>query len=283
MNNAIEIKGLDVALCGFKLMNINMEIPKGVVVGLIGKNGAGKTTLIKTLTDVYLPEKGTISYDGRNMYENAVEIKQSLGIVYDDMYYPSSFKAKKIVKMIAPLYPDFDMDKWHELMKKFGLDEKKRPIEYSKGMQMKFMLAMVLARNPKILILDEPTAGMDPAARAELMELLQEYMMNDENTILFSTHITSDLDKIADYIAVMSDGELVVMEEKDRLLSEYALVQISKEAMTNELREKLVGLKENAFGYIGLTANRDSITESDNVKLKRPTVEDLIVYGEKYE
>ena len=283
MNNAIEIKGLDVALCGFKLKNINMEIPKGVVVGLIGKNGAGKTTLIKTLTDVYLPEKGTISYDGRNMYENAVEIKQSLGIVYDDMYYPSSFKAKKIVKMIAPLYPDFDMDKWHELMKKFGLDEKKRPIEYSKGMQMKFMLAMVLARNPKILILDEPTAGMDPAARAELMELLQEYMMNDENTILFSTHITSDLDKIADYIAVMSDGELVVMEEKDRLLSEYALVQISKEAMTNELREKLVGLKENAFGYIGLTANRDSITESDNVKLKRPTVEDLIVYGEKYE
>ena len=283
MNNAIEIKGLDVALCGFKLKNINMEIPKGVVVGLIGKNGAGKTTLIKTLTDVYLPEKGTISYDGRNMYENAVEIKQSLGIVYDDMYYPSSFKAKKIVKMIAPLYPDFDMDKWHELMKKFGLDEKKRPIEYSKGMQMKFMLAMVLARNPKILILDEPTAGMDPAARAELMELLQEYMMNDENTILFSTHITSDLDKIADYIAVMSDGELVVMEEKDRLLSEYALVQISKEAMTNELREKLVGLKENAFGYIGLTANRDSITERDNVKLKRPTVEDLIVYGEKYE
>ena len=283
MNNAIEIKGLDVALCGFKLKNINMEIPKGVVVGLIGKNGAGKTTLIKTLTDVYLPEKGTISYDGRNMYENAVEIKQSLGIVYDDMYYPSSFKAKKIVKMIAPLYPDFDMDKWHELMKKFGLDEKKRPIEYSKGMQMKFMLAMVLARNPKILILDEPTAGMDPAARAELMELLQEYMMNDENTILFSTHITSDLDKIADYIAVMSDGELVVMEEKDRLLSEYALVQISKEAMTNELREKLVGLKENAFGYIGLTANRDSIAESDNVKLKRPTVEDLIVYGEKYE
>ena len=283
MNNAIEIKGLDVALCGFKLKNINMEIPKGVVVGLIGKNGAGKTTLIKTLTDVYLPEKGTISYDGRNMYENAVEIKQSLGIVYDDMYYPSSFKAKKIVKMIAPLYPDFDMDKWHELMKKFGLDEKKRPIEYSKGMQMKFMLAMVLARNPKILILDEPTAGMDPAARAELMELLQEYMMNDENTILFSTHITSDLDKIADYIAVMSDGELVVREEKDRLLSEYALVHISKEAMTNELREKLVGLKENAFGYIGLTANRDSITESDNVKLKRPTVEDLIVYGEKYE
>lgn len=280
MNNAIEIKGLDVALKGFKLKDINLEIPKGVVVGLIGKNGAGKTTLIKTLTDVYLPEKGTIIYDGLMMSENAVEIKQKLGIVYDDMYYPGNFKSKKIVKMIAPLYPDFDMDKWHELMKKFGLDENKRPIEYSKGMQMKFMLAMVLSREPKILILDEPTAGMDPAARAEFLELLQNYMMDDENTIIFSTHITSDLDKIADYIAVLADGELVVMEEKDKLLSEYAIVQVGKAAMTAEIRENLIGIKEKTFGYIGLTKNRDSICENENIQLKRPTVEDLIVYGE---
>ena len=283
MNNAIEIKGIDVSLNGFKLKNINLDIPKGVVVGLIGKNGAGKTTLIKTLTDVYLPEKGTISYDGMNMYENAVEIKQKLGIVYDDMYYPANFKAKKIVKMIASLYHDFDMDKWHKLMEQFGLDENKRPIEYSKGMQMKFMLAMVLAREPEILILDEPTAGMDPAARAEFLEILQNYMMNDENTIIFSTHITSDLDKIADYIAVVSEGELVIMEEKDKLLSEYALVQISKNAMTAQISEKLVGIKENAFGYIGLTKNKEDFVESDSIKLKRPTVEDLIVYGDKYE
>ena len=283
MNNAIEISNLNVNLNGFKLKNVNMTIPKGVVVGLVGKNGAGKTSLIKTITDVYLAESGTITYDGLNMYDNAVEIKQKIGIVYDDMYYPSAFKAKRIVKMIAPLYPDFDMGKWHMLMKKFGLDKNKCPVQYSKGMQMKFMLAMVLARDPKLLILDEPTAGMDPAARIEFLELLQEYMMNEENTIIFSTHITSDLDKIADYIALISEGQLVVMEEKDKLLYEYALVQTTKDAMTSELREKLIGIKENVFGYIGLTNKRDSIIESEKVKIKRPTVEDLIVYGDKYE
>ena len=280
MNNAIEIRGLEVALNGFALKNVNMDIPKGVVVGLIGKNGAGKTTLIKTITDVYLPSKGTVTYDGLNMYDNAVEIKQKLGIVYDEMYYPSGVRSYKIAKMIAPLYPDFDMNKWHELMKKFRLDEKKRPIEYSKGMQMKFMLAMVLARNPKLLILDEPTAGMDPAARAEFLDLLQEYMMDETNTIIFSTHITSDLDKIADYIALVSDGELVVMEEKEKLLMEYSIVQVTKSAMTDELRRRLVGVKENAFGFTGLATDLSGINESENIRFKRPTVEDLIVYGE---
>ena len=280
MNSAIEIRGLEVALNGFTLKNVNMDIPKGVVVGLIGKNGAGKTTLIKTITDVYLPSKGTVTYDGLNMYDNAVEIKQKLGIVYDEMYYPSGVRSYKIAKMIAPLYPDFDMNKWHELMKKFMLDEKKRPIEYSKGMQMKFMLAMVLARNPKILILDEPTAGMDPAARAEFLDLLQEYMMDETNTIIFSTHITSDLDKIADYIALVSDGELVVMEEKEKLLMEYSIVQVTKSAMTDELRRRLVGVKENAFGFTGLATDLSGINESENIRFKRPTVEDLIVYGE---
>ena len=219
MNNAIEIKGLDVALCGFKLKNINMEIQKGVVVGLIGKNGAGKTTLIKTLTDVYLPEKGTISYDGRNMYENAVEIKQSLGIVYDDMYYPSGFKAKKVVKMIAPLYPDFDMDRWHKLMKKFGLDEKKRPIEYSKGMQMKFMLAMVLARNPKILILDEPAAGIDPKGRKEILETVKR--MHDETgiTVIMVSHSMEDVANYADRIFVMDRGRLVMQGTPDEIFA----------------------------------------------------------------
>ena len=280
MNNAIEIRELEVALNGFTLKNVNMDIPKGVVVGLIGKNGAGKTTLIKTITDVYLPSKGTVTYDGLNMYDNAVEIKQKLGIVYDEMYYPSGVRSYKIAKMIAPLYPDFDMNKWHEHMKKFRLDEKKRPIEYSKGMQMKFMLAMVLARNPKILILDEPTAGMDPAARVEFLDLLQEYMMDETNSIIFSTHITSDLDKIADYIALVSDGELVVMEEKEKLLMEYSIVQVTKSAMTDELRRRLVGVKENAFGFTGLATDLSGINESENIRFKRPTVEDLIVYGE---
>lgn len=279
-NYAIEITGLNVVLPGFQLKDINLNIPKGAVIGLIGRNGAGKTTLIKTLTDVYVPASGTILYDGKPMRGNEAEIKGKLGIVYDSLFYPSTMRAKKIVKIIAPLYPDFDRKKWQALMEKFGLDERKRLAEFSKGMQMKFMLAMVLARNPDILILDESTAGMDPAARAEFMGLIQEFMINEEKTVIFSTHITSDLDKIADYIALIADGKLVLMEEKDTLLEQYALAQVERNVMTDVIRKKLIGIKENTFGYIGLTKEHSSLESVQGVCLARASIEDLLIYGE---
>lgn len=280
MDYAIEIKNLHVKISGFELKNINLNIPRGAVVGLIGRNGAGKTTLLKTLTDIYAPSEGTILYGDKEMRSAAKEVKERLGIVYDSLFYPSAVRACKIAKIIAPLYDDFDMDKWNAFMKRFGLDTKKAPAQYSKGMQMKFMLAMVLARNPDILILDEPTAGMDPAARAELMELIQEFMENEEKTVIFSTHITSDLDKIADYIALIANGRLVFMEEKDALLEHYALVQVEKKNMTPEIAEKLIGVKENSFGYVGLTREREKFEQMPQVKIARAAIEDLLIYGE---
>ena len=280
MNYAIEIEGLNVKVADFELRDITMKVPKGVVVGLIGRNGAGKTTLLKTMTDVYLPESGSVCYDGICLQQQPVPVKQSLGIVYDSMFYPESMKAFRIAKTVSRLYPDFEMERWHHFMQRFSLDEKRPPVFYSKGMQMKFMLAMVFARNPKVLLLDEPTAGLDPAARAELMELIQEYMMDETHTVIFSTHITSDLDKIADYIALIEKGKLTLFEEKDRLLQEYSLVQVEREAMTDALRERLIGVKENAFGYIGLASERSGLADLEKVKISRPTVEDLIIYGE---
>ena len=280
MNAAIEIEGLNVKVADFRLRDITLKVPKGVVVGLIGRNGAGKTTLLKTMTDVYLPESGSICYDGIPLQEQPVQVKQSLGIVYDSMFYPQEMKAFRIAKAVSCLYPDFDMERWHEYMRRFSLEEKCQPSAYSKGMQMKFMLAMVFARNPKVLLLDEPTAGLDPAARAELMELIQEYMMDETHTVIFSTHITSDLDKIADYIALIEKGKLTLFEEKDRLLQEYSLVQVEKEAMTDALRAHLIGVKENAFGYIGLASEKSGLADLEKVKISRPTVEDLIIYGE---
>lgn len=280
MKQAIEIRDLNVKIPGFALKNINLEIPKGMVIGLIGRNGAGKTTLLKTLTDIYVPVEGQILYGEKEMANAAGEIKSKLGIVYDSLFYPPGVKAYKIAKMMAPLYDNFDMDKWKHLMQRFGLNIKKSPAEYSKGMQMKFMLAMALAHEPEILILDEPTAGMDPAARAELMEMIQEFMEDEEKTVIFSTHITSDLDKIADYIACMSGGRLVFMEEKDTLLEQYALVQVEKNHMTPEISEKLIGMKENSFGYVGLTREKEVFAQMPQVKLSRVTVEDFLIYEE---
>lgn len=274
MDNVIEIKNLEVKLKKFTLSNINLNIPRGIVLGLIGRNGAGKTTLLKTLTNIYEPDFGTILYDGKTMRENETEIKGKLGIVYDSLYYPVAMKAEMVAKTIGTFYPDFEMKKWNEFMERFNLNKDCVLASYSKGMQMKFMVAMVLARNPEILILDEPTAGMDPAARAELMEIIQEYMMDDRHTVIFSTHITSDLDKIADYIALISNGNLVMMDDKEKILDTYGMVQVAKDKMTDELKSKIIGVKENTFGYVGLTKEKDAFENCT-----RPSIEDILIYN----
>ena len=275
MDDAIEVKDLCVKLPGFQLKNVNLHIPKGVVAGVIGKNGAGKTTLIKTLADVYAIESGSIKYGGLTLPKDNCAVKHMLGVVYDSLFYPANLKASAIAKTIGTFYDDFDMDKWQKWMDKFHLKVNQAPGVYSKGMQMKFMLAMMLARNPQILLLDEPTAGLDPAARAELMEVIQEFMMDEEHTVVFSTHITSDLDKVADYIAMVADGQVVLADEKEALLDRYALVQVTKEQMTQEHRSFMMGVKENTFGYTGLTQHKDAFERT-----ARPTIEDLLIYYE---
>ena len=282
MENAITVKDLNVKLNGFELKDINVEIPKGVVAGLVGRNGAGKTTFINTLTDVYIPASGSIMYGDTELSNEPEKAKAKVGVVYDSLFYPPVYKAEKIAKLVAPFYEDFDMDKWHSYMDKFGLDSRKQVGQYSKGMQMKFMLSLVFARNAQVLILDEPTAGMDPAARAELMDMIQEFMMeNEDRTVLFSTHITSDLDKIADYIVLMEDGRVVLTEEKDELMLHYGVMQVEKDKMTLELMGKMIGVKENEFGYMGLTKYAEFFEGRSDVKVRRAIIEDLLIFEDE--
>lgn len=279
MDNAITVKDLNVKLKGFELKDISLEIPRGVVAGLIGRNGAGKTTFINTLTDVYIPASGSIMYGNTELSKEPEKAKAKVGVVYDSLFYPPIYKAERIAKIIAPFYWDFDMDKWKFYMDKFGLDRRKQVGQYSKGMQMKFMLSLVFARNAQVLILDEPTAGMDPAARAELMDMIQEFMMeNEDRTVLFSTHITSDLDKIADYIVLMEDGRVVLTEEKDELMLHYGVMQVEKDKMTPEIMGKMIGVKENEFGYMGLTKYAEFFEGRSDVKVRRAIIEDLLIY-----
>jgi ABC-2 type transport system ATP-binding protein len=170
------------------------------------------------------------------------------------------------------------MDNWESLMDRYGLEKHKQVGMYSKGMQMKFMLSLVFARNPEILILDEPTAGLDPAARAELIDMLQEFMMSEDKTVIFSTHITSDLDKIADYVVLVSDGQVVLTEEKDELMMHYGVVQVEKDKLTPELSERLIGLREKEFGYVGLTKDISFFEGRDDSRVRRAVIEDLLIY-----
>ncbi len=278
MDNALTVNDLNVKLNGFELKDINLEIPRGVVVGLIGRNGAGKTTFINTITDIYLPESGSIMYGNTNLQTEPEKAKSKFGVVYDNLFYPINYTAKRIAKLIAPFYEDFDMDNWESLMDRYGLEKHKQVGMYSKGMQMKFMLSLVFARNPEILILDEPTAGLDPAARAELIDMLQEFMMSEDKTVIFSTHITSDLDKIADYVVLVSDGQVVLTEEKDELMMHYGVVQVEKDKLTPELSERLIGLREKEFGYVGLTKDISFFEGRDDSRVRRAVIEDLLIY-----
>lgn len=275
---ALTIRNLQVIVGTFRLNNISLQIPKGTIMGFIGKNGAGKTTLIKSLLDVIQPVGGEILFDGIPLYGNEESVKSKVAVVYDSLIYPLNMTPKKIVKMISPFYPRFESNIYNNLMARFRLYENQKLSQYSKGMKMKFSIAMALSQNPDLLILDEPTAGLDPEARADVLDILLEFMQDENKTVFFSTHITSDLDKIADYITLIDSGSLLFTAEKDALLDEYALVHIEKVAITRELWDNLHGAKETVFGYEGLCSNKALFANAPGVKMARPTVEDIMIF-----
>lgn len=277
-NNALEITNLNVNLGHFNLTDINLSIEKGTIMGFIGRNGAGKTTLIKSILDVIQPDSGEVLFDGTPISGDEETVKQRIGVVYDSTIYPGSMNPRNIVKMISPFYTEFNIEKWHSLMAHFELNENIKLSNYSKGMQMKFSIAMALSHNPEILILDEPTAGLDPSARADVLDLLLEFMQDENKTVLFSTHITSDLDKIADYITLIDNGKIIFSAEKETLLDQYALVHIERDAMTEKLKQHLTGLRENAFGYEALCSDKSLFNNLTGVRLARPSVEDIMIF-----
>lgn len=277
-NNALEIKNLDVSIGKFSLNNVNFSVEKGTIMGFIGKNGSGKTTLIKTILNMISKVGGEVLFDGTAMYGNEETVKAKIGVVFDSLIYPLNFKPTKIKRMISPFYKTFDHKKFDELMNRFELDPNKKLSAYSKGMQMKFGVVMALCHNPELIILDEPTAGLDPIARADVIDLLLELMQKEERAILFSTHITSDLEKIADYITMIDNGKIVFSKGKDELLDTYTLAHIDKEVMTDTIKSDIIGIKETTFGYQGLCTKNLKLQNVAGVKTGRPTIEDIMVY-----
>jgi len=275
---AIEIRDLCGGLGKFRLKDIGLCLQKGTVMGLIGKNGAGKTTLVKTVLDMLPRTGGEVLFDGLPMSGNDAVVKAKIGVVFDHLIYPLNLKPQSIKRMIAPLYSTFSDRYFDDLMERFELDPSKRLSHYSKGMQMKFSVVMALSYNPDLMILDEPTAGLDPVARTQLIEVLFEWMQDEQKALLFSTHITSDLEKIADYITLIEDGGVVFTEEKERLLERYALVSIEKAAMNDRLRTNLRGLKETPFGFEGLCESRETLQGVAGVRAARPSIEEIMVF-----
>ncbi|WML34121.1 ABC transporter ATP-binding protein [Clostridium sp. OS1-26] len=276
----LEIKNLKKDFKDFSLKNISFTLEKGFIMGFIGPNGAGKSTTIKLIMNLLKKDAGEIKVFGLDNVKNENEIKNRIGFVYDENYFYEELTISEMKRIIAPLYKNWSNECFNKYLKEFTLSPKKKIKELSKGMKMKFSLAIALSHQAELIIMDEPTSGLDPLIRNELLDIFS-YLMQDENKgIFFSTHITSDLDKIADYVTLINDGEILFSTTKDEIIDCYGLVKGKKEFLNEDTRKNFVGIKENQFGFEGLAKNRSSINKfiKDGIIIEKPSLEDVMLY-----
>lgn len=269
----LEIDNLIVDFGNFK-MDVSVNIRRGCITGLVGRNGAGKSTLIKTIMRQQEANSGTILYNGKRFKDAETEILTDIACVFDAPHFNTNAKPSGLLKMFKAIYPRFDEAMYHTLMQRFNLPPNLRISKFSFGMQRKYCLILALCQKPEILILDEPTSGIDPYDRGNVVELIQEFMMDEGHTVLFSTHITEDLDKIADYIVMMENGKVTLDEDKETITDNYRLVQCAE--ITEELQKIAIGVQKSMFGYTFLTKQKD--ISGEGLQVKVPTIEEVFVH-----
>ncbi len=271
---AIEIKDLVKTFDSFKLGPVNLTVPKGTIVGYIGQNGAGKSTTIKLLLGLLRKDSGEIRLL-ENGNPNSVELKDKLGVVFDDCLLPEEMTLIDTEKFCSRVYSKWDKNKFYGFIGKFDLPQKKMIKNYSRGMKMKFSMAVALSHNAELLILDEATSGLDPIIREDILDLLLDFMQDENHTILISSHILSDLEKVADYIAFIHDGKILFMETKDELKENYGICTLSTEEANNIDEGAIVGSRVHSFGQELLV--KKSLVP-DGITLQKPSIEDIMIY-----
>jgi len=277
MENAIEIKNLRKKFGRFGVEDANFALPKGFIMGFVGKNGAGKTTTIKAILNMINRDGGEIKVFGKDNLKDEAEIKQKIGVVMDSPFYEENWTLLQTGKALKPFYPDWSDEKFEELLNKFSLDPNKKVKNLSRGMKMKIMIACAMAHDPDLLILDEPTSGLDAVARDELLEVLTSFISNENKSILFSTHITSDLEKIADYITFIDNGKIVSSDTKDNLLEKYVVVKGGLGILTPEQKTLIIGYSETKVNFDGII-DRVELKNLPKIVVTEPcTLDDLVV------
>lgn len=277
MDNVLDIKALSKTYDEFLLNNISFSLPMGYIMGLIGPNGSGKTTTIKSILNMVTPERGTISVFGQNNAASEQEIKKNIGVVFDSSYFVDEWNMSDVEKAFSLFYSAWEKEKYWSLLKKFRITKEKRVKELSKGMQMKLMLACAFSYDAKLLILDEPTSGLDPVSRDELLEILSGYIEDGKHSVLFSTHITSDLEKIADYITYINLGEMIFTGSKEEFVEGYRIINGDKDLLTKELEAKLIGIRMFATGYEALIKTED-LPYASQADSFNATIDDIVVF-----
>ncbi|MCH5279417.1 MAG: ABC transporter ATP-binding protein [Christensenellaceae bacterium] len=276
----LEVRNLCKKREHFELRDVSFTIESGYITGFIGRNGAGKTTTIKSMLNLTKPDSGSVHAFNMDMLAHEIECKQHMGIVLGEFGYYQDKRLRQITKVISRFYDEWDQNVYNEYLARFDLDERKRVKELSAGMKVKYALALALSHNAKLLILDEPTSGLDPVSRDEIMDIFRRVVENGERSILFSTHITSDLDKCADYIIYIKDGSIIMNGDRESIINGYRLVQGGREELTAALQSALVGLKETAFGFTGLISVNDMYL-AEGLQTAKADIESIMLYTEK--
>ena len=274
--NAIEVRGLCKSFKGFDLKNIILTLPVGCIMGLVGENGAGKTTTLKLIMNAMQPDSGFVNVLGAdNRGPEFNQLKNQIGVVLDEAYFPGVLTAADVGRIMALTYTCWDGEKYAGYLKKFHLEPDKQFKDYSRGMKMKLAIAAALSHDPKVLILDEATSGLDPMMREEILDILMDFTRDESHSILLSSHIVSDLEKVCDYIAFIHEGELQLCEEKDALLEKYAVVKMTAKDFAKLSPGAVIGSKRTSYSVEALV---ERAALPADTRFEHATLEDIILY-----
>ncbi|WP_432650975.1 ABC transporter ATP-binding protein [Huintestinicola sp.] len=277
--NAIEISGVTKKYSGFTLDNISFNVPKGSIMGFIGQNGAGKTTTIRSLLNIISIDEGEIKLLGLDHLRNETEIKERISVVFDELPFHDVLSAKDMARIFEGIYPRWDNAVYTQYLERFGLPMKKKIGEFSKGMKMKLQIACALSHNAELLVMDEATTGLDPVVRDEILHIFMEYLQDGERSILMSSHITSDLEKIADSVIFIDKGRLLISGYKDDILESHGILKCDRSELGNIAPEDIVSIRMNTYGAEVMLRDRQSASYKYSGAIIDPaSLDDIMLY-----
>lgn len=280
MEDTVKLTNVSKAFNGFRVDNLSFSLKKGFITGFIGPNGAGKTTTIKLIMNLIKRDSGSVEVFGLDNMKHGKEIKERIGFVYADNHFYDHLTVEQMKRVIAPFYKQWDEDVFNRYIADFNLPRNRTIKKLSRGMKTKFAIAVALSHHADLIIMDEPTSGLDPVFRSEILDILSEVMQDENKTIFFSTHITTDLEQIADFVTYIYDGRIVFSEEKDSILEQYRIVKGAKELLDRDTRQVFLGLRETSVGFEGLTRHVEEVRKlfGDHALFETPTLEEIMVY-----
>ena len=281
MNNVLEINNITKDYKKFKIDNISFNLPKGYIMCFIGANGAGKTTTIKLILNMIKRDSGEIKVFGLDNIREEERIKEQIGVVFDECYYLEDWTLNDVEKAVSMFYKNWNSSIYEKYLKEFNLARDKKVKDLSRGMRMKLMIAVAFSHEAKLLILDEPTSGLDPVARDEFLDILRDYIEDEEKSVIFSSHITSDIEKIADYITYINNGKIIFTGEKDEFLEKYCIIKGGKEDITESQKKEIIGLRIHSTGFEGLIELKKAVGFSSKVIIEKASLDEIMIYMNK--